>query len=441
MKSSTPEQRETRATAEDALRLKREFLFPCVYHFYRNPPLIIAAEGCELIDADSRRYLDFYSGVTVVNAGHCNREIIEPVVAQMARLDHTTSIYLTAPILRLAEKLATIMPGDIKRSFFCASGSEANEAAMLLAALSTGRSEFIALHGSLHGRTKAAMSATGLAMWRTDPALLTNIHFVAHGGTVNCNETNSSASAGLARADELDRALREIGPQRIAAVIAEPIQGNGGIVIPPADYWPAVREICDRYGVLLIFDEVQTGMNRTGRWWACEHWGVTPDILTTAKALGNGYPIAACVTTDRIAAAYSKPGASTFGGNPVGAVAALATIDFHERNELGVRSQRMGEQLFDGLRAIVTGNSGFARPRGLGLMLAVDVVDEAGKPAPRRLDALLEALKDRGALCGKTGVDRNVLTLMPPLTVDATQVDCFLSLLREAIGELAMNEA
>jgi 4-aminobutyrate aminotransferase-like enzyme len=414
----------TDTSASEVLRLKREFLMPCAFHFYQRPPLFVAAEGCELIDSDGRRYLDMFSGVTVVNAGHCNPEISAAVAAQMARLDHTTSIYLTEPVVRLAALLATITPPGLTRSFFCASGSEANEGAMLLAALSTGRSELVSLHGSLHGRTKAAMSVTALPMWRCDPAPLANCHQLPGGNTPDA----------IAK---LLAALKSIGPERIAAIIAEPVLGNGGIEIPPPDYWQAIRDICDRHGILLIFDEIQTGMNRTGAWWAAQTFGVTPDILTTAKALGNGYPVAAFITNDRIAESFNRPYASTFGGNPVAATAAIATIDFHRRNDLGGQCRRRGEQLFAGVRELSARNAWIARPRGIGLMIAADVTDSRGRPAPQRLDALLEALKDHGLLVGKTGPDRNVLTFLPPLTISVVQVERCLSVLGEVCGKLA----
>lgn len=417
-----------RIDVDELLRVKREYLVPCVYHFYRRPPVFVAAQDCELIDADGRRYLDLYSGVTVVNAGHCNAAINAVAAAQMARLDHTTTIYLSEPMLRLAERLARIAPGDLKRSFFCASGSEANETVLLLAALHTGRGNFVALTHSLHGRTKAAMSVTGLEMWRTDPAPLTTVHFAPRP-----EPAEGEQESGARLAAELEAVVLRAGPDRIAAVIAEPIQGNGGIVIPPPDYWPRVRDVCNRHGMLLIFDEVQTGMNRTGRWWACEHWGVTPDILTTAKALANGYPIAAVITADRVAAAYTRPGASTFGGNPVGAAAALATIDFHEQHGLAQRSRSLGAHLVDRLRGLCAGRPLLRRVRGLGLMVAADVVTASGEPSPERLDALLEELKDRGYLCGKTGPLRNVLTLMPPLTISRERLDAFVDELPAAL--------
>jgi len=402
---------ETRASAgvAELLRLKREYLLPCAFHFYERPPVIVAAEDCELIDDRGRRYLDMLAGVTVVNAGHCNAAIRAAVAEQMRRLDHTTSIYLTEPVLRLAERLAETLPSPLRRSFFCVSGSEANEGALLLAAMHTGRSEFIAVQGSLHGRTRAALGVTGLDMWRIDPFPPLNCHHVPGGWRPDALE-------------RLETALRTVGAERVAAVIAEPILGNGGIEAAPPEYWRRVRDLCDAHGILLIFDEVQTGMNRTGQWWACSSLGVTPDVLTTAKALGNGYPVAALATSDRVGASFSRPYAATFGGSPVGAAAALATIDFHQRHDLGRRATERGAQLLAGLREIASRRTWLRRPRGSGLMIGVDICDERGGEAPRRADRVLESLKDRGVLCGRAGPQRNVLIFMPPLTITAEQI-------------------
>lgn len=409
---------------DEILRLRREFMMPCATHFYQRPPLFVAADDCELIDANGRRYLDMFSGVTVVNAGHCNREINVAVANQMQRLDHTTGIYLSEPAARLAKRLADIMPKGLNRSFFCTSGAEANEGALLLATLHTGRREFVSLHNGLHGRTKAAMSVTGLEMWRCDPNILSECHRIPDG------DANTAVERFCAT-------IESAGPQRIAAMIAEPIPGNGGITIPHRGYWSTVRELCDRHGILLIFDEVQTGMNRTGNWWASQTFGVTPDILTTAKALGNGYPIAAFLTNNRVAQSCNKPYASTFGGNPVGAAAALATIEFHEQNDLGRRSRQRGEQLLTGLFELASRYDWLRRVRGIGLMIAADVSDDRGAPSSCRMDTLLEAAKDLGLLIGKTGVRRNVLTLLPPLTISSSQVEKCIDILDHACGEAA----
>jgi 4-aminobutyrate aminotransferase/4-aminobutyrate aminotransferase/(S)-3-amino-2-methylpropionate transaminase len=367
------------------LALKRDFLVPCVYHFYRQPPVLVRGEGAYLYDVDGRAYLDCYAGVSVVNAGHGNPEIVEAAVAQLRQLQHTTSVYLTEPVLELARTLAELAPSGLRRSFFCASSSEANEGALLLATLATGRTECAYLTGGLHGRTKWAMSVTGLDMWRTDPQPLVTAHAVP----------------GPRSPDSLPALERLLRRETVAAVIAEPIQGNGGIVVPPEEYWPALRRLCTRYGTLLIADEVQTAWNRTGRWFATQHWGVTPDIVTVAKALGNCFPIAAYLTTDAIAAHYTQPGAATFGGNLVSCQAALATLRFHQTHDLGRRSQTLGARLLDWLRALWREHEAIAEVRGRGLMVGVELRDAHGEAAAARTDNVLERMKDAGYVLGK----------------------------------------
>ena len=412
---------DTYAGPEELLRLKREYLIPCVYHFYKEPPQIVGGSGSYLIDHTGRRYLDVYTGVTVMSAGHCNPEIIEPAIEQIRALQHTTSIYVTEPILRLAEMLARITPGDLRKSFFCASGSEAVEGALLLATLHTQRRGIVATTNSLHGRTRWAMNATGLDMWRTDPFPIDEVARVPFGD-----------------AEALERYLAS-QPIPPAAFIAEPVEGNGGMIVPPPDYWPAVRRLCDRFGVMLVLDEVQTGMNRTGRWFACEHWNVVPDILVTSKALGNGFPISAFITTPAIASSYTRPGASTYGGNPVSAAAALATLRFHETHELGSRAHLLGERLRTSIAQIVQPYVRFRQPHGIGLMIGIFVHDGQDAPDAALCDRLLESLKSHGVLAGKTGPARNVLSLLPPLTLSDDEAYAFVVAFRSAVEAVVVN--
>jgi 4-aminobutyrate aminotransferase/4-aminobutyrate aminotransferase/(S)-3-amino-2-methylpropionate transaminase len=408
-------------TATDrALATKRDFLVPCVYHFYQRPPVLVRGEGAYLFDADGRRYLDCFAGVTVMNAGHSNPAIIEAAIDQLRRLQHTTSVYLTEPVLDLARAIAELAPPGLRRSFFCASGSEANEGAMLLAALATGRSEYIALDGGLHGRTKAAMSATQLDMWRTDPFPLVGVH----------------RAPGPRDPDSLPAIEHLLKKGTVAGLIAEPVQGNGGIVVPPDGYWAELRRLCTRYGTLLIADEVQTAWNRTGHWFATRHWGVTPDVITVAKALGNGFPIAAYLTTDELAAKYTRPGAATFGGNLVSCRAALATLRFHQEQRLGLRSHELGNRLMGRLRGLQARHPVLAEVRGLGLMVGAELCDGSG-PAAARTDVVLERMKDAGYLIGKTGVGRNVLTFLPPLVVAATDLDAMVDELDRTFADTA----
>jgi 4-aminobutyrate aminotransferase/4-aminobutyrate aminotransferase/(S)-3-amino-2-methylpropionate transaminase len=400
---------------------KAQYLVPCVYHFYRQPPVLVRGEGAYLFDADGRRYLDCFSGVSVVNAGHCNPEIVDAACEQLRRLQHTTTIYLTEPMLQLARRIAELAPGSLRRSFFCASGSEANEGALLLSTLHTGRRECVYLKDGLHGRTKWAMSVTGLDMWRTDAHPLVTAH----------------AIPGPRDPHSLGTLEKVLSRGKIAAVIAEPIQGNGGIVVPPDHYWPELRRLCSRYGTLLIADEVQTAWNRTGRWFAVEHWQVVPDVVSVAKALGNGLPIAAYITTDEIAASYTRPGAATFGGNLVSCQAAQATLTFHERHQLGRRSTELGHHLRQRLSELQERHPVIADVRGLGLMTGMELREPACSPAAPLLDTILEQMKDAGFLVGKTGTGRNVLTLMPPLIVEASELDRLVDQLGRVLNEVS----
>jgi 4-aminobutyrate aminotransferase-like enzyme len=265
------------------------------------------------------------------------------------------------------------------------------------------------------------MSVTGLPIWRTDPNLLASAHVVPgprHPGSL----------------EAVERLLRR---GTMAALIAEPIQGNGGIVVPPAGYWSELRRLCTHHGTLLIADEVQTAWNRTGRWFATEHWGVVPDVVTVAKALGNGFPIAAYITTDAIAAHYTRPGASTFGGNLVSCRAALATLALHKRLGLGERSTALGKRLMGQLRHLQECHAAIAEIRGLGMMIGVDLRDRAGEPSAALADEVLERMKDAGFLLGKTGPGRNVLTWMPPLVVEPEALEGAVAALDEALRDAA----
>ncbi|MCR4321710.1 MAG: aspartate aminotransferase family protein [Candidatus Brocadiaceae bacterium] len=405
---------------EAVLQKKQEYLIPCVYHFYKKPMQIVKGEMQYLYDHTGKQYLDFYGGVSVMNAGHCNPEIVEKICEQMRTLQHTTTIYLTQPIVDLAEKLSQITPWPLKRSFFCASGSEANEGAALLAQLYTKKQKFVAVHEGLHGRTKLTMNLTGLSMWRTDPNPLSDIVHIPGAYCYRCAFGLTYPLCDLRCAKCIEDIIKN---GDFAAFIIEPIQGNGGIIAPPPGYFKVVREILDKYNVLLITDEVQTGFGRTGEMFAIEHWDVEPDIMTMAKSLANGTPIGAFITNDRIASSYTRPGASTTGGNPVSAAAALATIDVIEKYQLVQRAKDLGNYFKDKLKILQQSHGLLGDVRGKGLMLGVELVKKDKIPAAEEIDYILEELKDRGILAGKTGVSRNVLTFQPPLVITRDDID------------------
>ena len=322
------------------------------------------------IHDQGKEYLDFFAGVSVMNCGHCNLEILEKTIQQMQTLQHTTIIYLTEEMVQLAEKLASVLPGDLRRLFFCCTGSEANEGAMLLARLYTGKNEFIALENGLHGRTYLTMSATGIPMWRADPDLSPKVHFAK---TVWDSNTDLEQAA-KASIESIKEIIQTRGANHMAALIVEPIQGNGGIITPPAWYFKELKQLLEDNGILLIIDEVQTGFARTGKMFAIEHYDVVPDIMTVAKALGNGMPISAFCTTDEVAKAFTKPSASTLGGNPVSSATALAVLDYIEKYELCETAAHLGEMLKEGLIALQAKYSLIKDVRGIGLMLGAELV-------------------------------------------------------------------
>ncbi|MDT8301196.1 MAG: aspartate aminotransferase family protein [Sedimentisphaerales bacterium] len=401
---------------------KKKYLIPCIYHFYKNPPHIVRGEGMYLYDSQGRQYIDFYSGVSVNALGHCHPEITDAICRQVKTLQHTTTIYLTEPIVNLAEQMAQILPGKLCRTFFCCSGSEANEGAALLATLYTGRSEFLALQNGLHGRTKLGMSLTGLSFWRTDPNPVGGITFIPAPTCYRCPFGQSYGQCQFQCIQAVEQAILTSTSGKPAAMFVEPIQGNGGIQVPPAEYFPKLRQVLDKYQMLLITDEVQTGFGRTGKMFSMGHWDVVPDIITGGKALGGGTPVGFFSTTEKIAQKYTRPGASTFGGNPVTATAALSFLKVLRRDGLVDRSQKLGQQLLKNLQTVLGKHPFVADIRGKGLMVGVELKASETIDAPALTDMVLENMKDSGFLLGKTGPGRNVLTLMPPLIVEEQQI-------------------
>ncbi|MHC4181940.1 MAG: aspartate aminotransferase family protein [Planctomycetota bacterium] len=419
---------------EEIIRKKNEFLIPCLYHFYNEPMQIVRGEGQYVFDHCEKRYLDFYGGVSVLSAGHCHPEIVGKISEQVKTLQHTTTIYLTQPIVDLAEKLARIAPGSLKKSFFCASGSEANEGALLLSQLYTGRHEFLSLYNGLHGRTKLTMSVTGLKFWRTDTNPVGGISFVPNAYCYRCVFNLKYPYCNIECARQIETVIEKSTSGEVAALIVEPIQGNGGIITPPAEYFTIVREILNKHGILLIADEVQTGFGRTGKMFALEHSGVEPDIMTFAKAIANGTPVGGFITNDKVASSYKRPGASTFGGNPVTCVAAMATLDVIDKYDLVKNAETMGKYLEDKLRLLQDRHALIGDVRGKGLMLGAELVNQDKEPATKQTDIILEYMKDRGVLIGKTGAGRNVLAFQPPLIITKDNIDEVIDVLGEALS-------
>ncbi len=412
---------------EKILEKKKKYIMPCLGHFYKEPPQFIKGDMQYLFDANGKQYLDCYAGVSVINCGHCNQEIISKMIYQIQNLQHVCNIYLTENFVNLAEKLAEVTPGNLQKSFFCSTGTEANEGALLLASIYTKSNEFIALQSGLHGRTKLTMSLTGIGMWRTDPNPVGGINFAPNPYCYRCPLGKKYPECDLECANKVEEIIKNFTSGKPAALIAESIQGNAGIVVPPEGYFKRVKEILSKYNALLIIDEVQTGFARSGKMFAIENFDVEPDIMSVAKALGNGQPISAFISTAKIADTYTRPGASTLGGNPVSSVAGLAVLEYIEKHNLIDNAAKRGKQLKNGLIELSRRHKIIGDVRGLGLMIGAEFVHADKSPAFEELDFILEELKNLGFIIGKNGVGRNVMAFQPPLIITEKNVDDILN--------------
>ena len=418
---------------EAILEKKKKYIMPCLAHFYKEPRQFVKGEMQYLFDSEGRKYLDCFAGVSVINCGHCNPEINAEVVKQVQSLQHVCNTYLTENFVNLAEKLAEVTPGDLQKTFFCSTGTEANEGALLLASIYTGKDEFIALRNGLHGRTKLTMSLTGIQMWRTDPHPCGGIHFAPNAYCYRCPLGKKFPECDYACADAVDDLIRTATSGQPAALIAEPIQGNAGIVTPPKGYFKRLKEILASHNALLIIDEVQTGFGRSGKMFAIENFDVVPDIMTLAKALGNGAPISAFTASAKIADTYTKPGASTLGGNPVSSIAGLGVLKYIQEHNLMENAQARGQQLYDGLVELQKKHPIIGDIRGIGLMRGAEFVHADKSPAPEELEMVLEEMKNRGFIIGKNGVARNVMAFQPPLVITETDVNNVLNTLEDVL--------
>ncbi len=409
---------------EDLLQGKKDYMFPDVkMYFYKEPPIFSYGKMQYLYGVDDKKYVDFFAGVSVMICGHSNEFILERTIEQLKKLQHKTIIYLDENIVNLAKKLAEILPGEINKTFFTCSGSEANDGAFIMARRYTNKEKFINLENALHGRTHLTMSATTIPMWKMDP-YEADVFYTAKGFWQAGVDLETSAKASV---ESIKNILENHND--IAAFIVEPLQGNGGILTPPLWYYKEVKSLLEKHGVLMIVDEVQTGYARTGKMFAIDNYDVVPDIMVTAKALSGGFPIATFSTTTEIAKSYDRPSASTFGGNPVACANSLAILEYIEKYDLITRSKELGEYLKEQLLSISSKH--IKEIRGMGLMLGIEIL---GDDANIRVDNVLEEMKDRGFILGKSGINRNVIVFQPPLVIEKHDIDEMIKELEEVIN-------
>lgn len=423
--------------AQALLDRDQRYMSPSYTRIY--PLVVERGSGAVIEDVDGNLFLDFTAGIAVTATGHCHPRVVAAIQDQAAKLIHMSGTdFYYEPQIDLAQRLAAIGPGTSeKRVFFTNSGAEALEAALKLARWHTGRSRAIAFLGAFHGRTYGAMSLSGskLVHRRGFAPLVPDIHHAAYPrGCTVCSVAEECTCVGQIEETLLKRIAP---PDEVAAIFVEPIQGEGGYHVPPPGFLPALRQLCDRYGILLVADEVQTGMGRTGKLLAVEHWNVEPDIICLAKGIASGMPLGAILARDEVMDWPPGSHASTYGGNPVSCRAALATLDLLQEGYIANAAAR-GEQLRRGLLQLQARFPRVGEVRGLGLMMAIDLVNERRQPDVDTRDLLIQRAFHRGLLllgCGECAV-----RFCPPLCVTAAQVDKALNLLNDVLTSLKDTE-
>lgn len=437
-----------RKWTSDELRSKhREVLFPSVGTFYEEPVCLDEGKGSRLKDLDGREYLDFFGGILTVSVGQAHPKVNAALHAQIDRLGHVSTLYPTVGIVELAQRLIDLAPGKLGKAgkaFFTASGTEADETAVALAQIATGRQELIALRHGYSGRSMLAQSLTANSKYRAVPSQIAAIKHAHSPYCYRCPFGATPDHCGLKCATDIEELIQTTTTGEIAGFLAEPIQGVGGFVVAPDGYFKVATDIVKKYGGLFICDEVQTGFGRTGdKMWGIEHHaGVEPDIMTMAKGIANGLPIGACLATVPVADAWKHGNISTYGGNPLSTAAANATIDVITSEKLPANAAVMGKVLREGLEALkrrypkVVGDV-----RGRGLMQALELVkDETTKdrtPDAASTSRLFEETRKRGLLIGRGGLYGNVVRIAPALNVTKSELEEGLKTLEDSFAAFA----
>ena len=425
---------------DEILRKNKQYIFPCVVNYYTEPLVADHAQAQYLWDSEGRRYLDFFGGILTVSVGHSNPNVTNKIKQQIDRLQHSSTVYPTEQIVALAEKLAQITPGKLQKSFFTNSGTEANEAAVLVARMGTGSFDVVALRHGYSGHSQLTKSLTAMAPWRKSGVISVGVAHAISPYCYRCPLGMTYPGCGVACANDVEDVIRTATSGSIAAFLAEPIQGAGGFITPPKEYFKIVFSIVKKYGGLFISDEVQTGFGRTGKkWFGIEHWEVEPDILTSAKGMANGVPVGLTIATPEVADAFKGMTISTFGGNPVTAVAARATIEVIEEEKLLENAESVGGYFRQKLDELKEKHALIGDVRGMGLMQGLELVKDrkTKEPAPEATNQFMERCRSNGLLIGKGGLYGNVIRLSPPLNIRRSDVDEAVGLMDKSLSEVA----
>jgi alanine-glyoxylate transaminase/(R)-3-amino-2-methylpropionate-pyruvate transaminase len=427
-------------SAEEILKIRRERMLPSAHnHYYRKPLHMVKASMQWVWDKEGKKYLDAFGGIVTISAGHNHPRIKAKIKAWLDedQPQHTTTFYISQPMADLAAKITGIAPAELKRAFFTNSGSEANELAILLARQYTKRYEIVALKHAYHGGTTGTISLLGQHTWRWGGPGLTGISHAAQPNCYRCPFGAKPDSCGLECANDVEETIKTTTSGEIAAMIIEPIQGVGGFIVPPKEYFPRVYEIVKKYGGLYISDEVQAGVGRTGNhWFGVLHNGITPDMMTMAKGLGNGASIGGLVTKDAIADSMKgKIHFNTYAGNPWATIQAHETLSILEEENILEKATRLGGLIMNGLKEIQKSSKTLGDVRGRGLLMGLEFVKDKETKAYGTEETLevMEEARERGLLIGKGGLYGNVIRLTPPMCITETDAQEIVKILGESI--------
>jgi 4-aminobutyrate aminotransferase len=428
-------------THDEVVKKHEDYLFPCVTHYYTKPLVADRGSMQYIWDIEGNRYLDFFGGILTISVGHCNPKVTSKIKAQVDRLQHTSTLYPNEHIVALAEKLAEITPGRLRKSFFCSSGTEADETAVMLARMATGHFDVVALRHGYSGHSLLAKSLTAHSPYRRAGIVSVGISHAVNPYCYRCPLHLAYPGCGVACAEDVEETIRTTTSGSIAAFLAETIQGVGGVIVPPKEYFKIVFAIVKKYGGLFIADEVQTGFGRTGKhWFGIEHWEVEPDMITGAKGMANGTPVGLCIATPEVAGSFKGLTISTFGGNPVSSVAVKATIEVIEEEKLLENVERVGGYFREKLEGLQQNYPIIGDIRGMGLMQGLELVKDRNtkEPAPEATSQFLELCRDNGLLVGKGGLFGNVIRLAPPLNIHERDVDRAIDLMDKSFAALKL---
>lgn len=427
-------------SVKDILDLEKKHVVPAVTHYYEDPMLLIQGEGATLEDATGKKYIDLFAGICTTITGYAHPKFVSTLQWQIEKIVYTSSLYATIPYAVLAKRLAEIAPKGLTQAFIVNSGSEANEAALFMARKYKNNSYIVACTHAYHGRTMLTRELSS-AGWRTVPEPHPpNVRFQPYGYCYRCAFGKEYPDCDIQCARYLRELIRTQTNKAIAAFIVEPIQGVGGIIQPPPEFFQITHEIVQEFGGLYISDEVQTGFGRTGnKWWGIQHSGIDPDIITMAKGFGSGIPIGGFMTRPEYAAEYTTTDSfATFGGNPLSCAAAIAVLDIIQESKYLQKAAELGAYLKEQLKTLKEDHKLVGEIRGQGLMQGIELVrDQITKePATQEMLQVMEICKKEGLLIGKGGIDGNAIRIQPPLEITKEQIDNAVAMLNKAFAEV-----